>query len=62
MGRERAISTNSLKGINTTGNGLAPNGSIKPRRPTHVGEPLEARERDEMEALLRETCGHLGKY
>ena len=59
-GRERTISTNSVKGSNRTGNGINPNGNVKPRRTTHVGEPLEAWERDEMEALLRETCGHLG--
>ncbi|KAF8323532.1 uncharacterized protein EI90DRAFT_3146978 [Cantharellus anzutake] len=51
-GRDRAISSNSGP----------PDGSVKPRRPTHLGEPLEAWERDEMEALLKETRGHLVIY
>lgn len=35
-------------------------GSNQHRRPTHVGEPLEQWEIDEMEALLGDLCGHLG--
>lgn len=30
------------------------------RRPTHIGEPIEQWELDEMEALLGDLCGHLG--
>lgn len=32
----------------------------KPRRATHIDEPLEDWEREEMEELLNEVVGHLG--
>ena len=50
---ERDITTPDVAGTIGTRNS-------RPRRPTHVGEPLEQRERDEMEGLLKEVCGHLG--
>lgn len=32
------------------------------KRPSHISEPLEQWELDEMEELLGELCGHLGEY
>lgn len=40
--------------------GASTTGSSRHRRPTHVGEPLEQWELDEMETLLGDLCGTLG--
>jgi hypothetical protein len=45
----------------TLGPGQNTNFDARARRPTHPDEPLEQWERDEMEELLQDVKGHLGK-
>lgn len=41
--------------------GPSPSTASKSKRPSHINDPLEQWELDEMEELLGELCGHLGK-
>lgn len=54
MSRER-LSEHMDRGPSTAG-------SSKTRRPTHLGEPIEQWELDEMEELLQDLCGTLVIY
>lgn len=41
--------------------GPSPSSGSRAKRPSHISEPLEQWELDEMEELLGELCGHLGE-
>lgn len=49
--------------LDSTPNGSTKNSEKEPkaRRPAKGAEPFEKWERDEMEKLLGELCGHLGR-